>query len=793
MAVKSRLAYSTTPTLMRVVAALSIGTAGLGAVEVSQARDLPRPVAGQGGVSPVVSVRGGIAPVVSNPGVPVVSGRPVRGGVPVVTNPGTPAAPVIPTAPARGGVPVVTNPGVPVAPTMPIRGGVPVVTNPGVPVAPTMPVRGGVPIVTNPGVPVAPITPVVAGRPTRGGVPVVVNPGVPSTPVVGRPVRGGSPMPVPVTPTPVTPTPVTPPAPPPPPANTGVYAGTLVTLRVPSSNGLVGMGGQTVVGTIKDPANLTGLTIKVGARQFDVTVDKVDGQFTIRLFDNELSGKQTIAVTVTPKTAAGALAEEAFNLPVSAQSGNIVNALNRMTFGATPALLRQVNQYGFTAYLDQQLNPAGIADTAFAARNVDAMLRQDKVNDWERDQGLQEWRISHAAWSDRQLQNVMALFWENHFWSVPKRQWLIDGQISEINSFRANALGKFSTLLMASVKSPVMMDYLDNSSSTKNGITENYARELLELHTVGVDGGYQNEDIRAVARILTGWGVEEIDHPQIADPERKLVVFKFDPNRHDTTAVAVPFMNFTSAGVTGTGAVKRGEDLVMALAALPQTRKFVCGKLVAQFISEDKPATAMKTCDDAWVRSDGTMSVILRDLLSSADFANVANTRNKAKTPFEYVVGAIRNFSLGEVTQNDKGDPQDWTYYLTNMLEAAGQDFKSFPVPTGFKELTTRWLSTASLIGRMDKMTKFVSSTWAVKTTYPEMVRASGYKTEEGVAAYLLTLATADRFRRDEYTAVIEALRGSDGKFAMTDTADLDRAVHRALGLIVTLPSYQIQ
>jgi large repetitive protein len=566
-------------------------------------------------------------------------------------------------------------------------------------------------------------------------------------------------------------------------------ANATVTLRSPDVGGTVSRGGETLFGTVSDPASVLGLMVRVNAgRQTYVSVDAKTGQYAVRLVGTDTTAA-TVSVDVTAVRELGPDDPQNFRFTVGASTDAKMSMLSRITFGLSPALLRRVEPMSFTAYLDEQLNPGTIPDTAFLAMNPSAMLKLNILNDWERDSAMQRWRIALAAYSDKQLQVLMAVFWENHFWSVPKRQWLIDGQVTEFKNFYTYGLGRFEDLLLISMKSPVMMDFLDNAASRKDNITENYARELLELHTVGVDGGYTNNDIRAVANILTGWTLEEVDHPQVADPERKLVVFKFDPQMHDSTARTVPFINFSSPSASGAGAISRGVALARALAKSPKTHKFVCGKLVAQFISEDKPASAVKVCTDAWLASDGRMSVILRALLTSPDFASPANMRNKAKTPFEYVVGTIRNFGLYEKLEEDR----DWAWEMSNILESAGMNLKSYPVPTGFKEQTTKWLSTASMNGRMRKVTNLVAQEWSIKRDYAGMMRAAGLRAPEAMAAYLMTIATADRYRLDEFQAVVEALRGSDRMINPDDPEDVKRSVERALSLIVTLPSYQIQ
>src|SRR5436190_10277728 len=313
---------------------------------------------------------------------------------------------------------------------------------------------------------------------------------------------------------------------------------------------------------------------------------------------------------------------------------------------------------------------------------------------------LQELAVVRAALSERQLQEVMVDFWTNHFnvfLGKGADRFLMPSYIEE--TIRPNALGKFADLLIATARSPAMMFYLDNWESvapgsqpphqTRNGelgtrntlfrlprsafrvvsanrmpkgINENYARELLELHTLGVDGGYTQQDVIAVARIFTGWS--------IAPPPRG-GGFEFHDWAHDRGAKTVLRVAFPPG---------HGEDEAVRLLALlansPATMHHVSRQLCARFVADDPPDGCVDAAAAAWQRSGSDIREVLRAIFRSPDFWAPQNVRAKVKTPLEFVVSAAR--AVG-------ADP-DSTARLAQVVARLGEPMYLHVAPDGYAE-----------------------------------------------------------------------------------------------------------
>ena len=321
--------------------------------------------------------------------------------------------------------------------------------------------------------------------------------------------------------------------------------------------------------------------------------------------------------------------------------------------------------------------------------------------------------LVRAALSDRQLLEVMTVFWENHF-SVSSNA--IVNQLSLIDydrTIRQHALGRFRDLLGAVAKSPAMLSYLDNFLSVVDslhpnptewrveqrraahpplgdtsfvrvvrhritGVNENYARELMELHTLGVDGGYTQHDVQEVARCLTGWG---IDDPQYGG------VFSFHPTLHDAGEKTVLGVHIPP----GRG-IEDGEDVLDLLARHPSTARFIAKKLVVHFVSDDPPPTLVDRAAKAYLRTDGDIREVLRTILESPEFNSRAAYRAKVKTPFELVASILRVMNA----------PADTTRAASQLVAQLGQPIFGRATPDGWPDVATAWMNTGALMNRIN-------------------------------------------------------------------------------------------
>ncbi|HUB31005.1 MAG TPA: DUF1800 domain-containing protein [Terracidiphilus sp.] len=312
-------------------------------------------------------------------------------------------------------------------------------------------------------------------------------------------------------------------------------------------------------------------------------------------------------------------------------------------------------------------------------------------------------RLTRDIYSTAQLQEVMTDFWMNHFnVYLRKNETMPYYLVSyERDVIRPLALGKFEDLLEATAHSPAMLLYLDNSESigpdsfaaerakmaadrragnqkrAREGLNENYARELMELHTVGVNGGYTQADVTQVARILTGWTVER---PQRGGG------FEFDPNRHEPGTKVALGQKFKDQGEM------EGRELLHFLATRPATAQFISRKLAIRFVSDDPPQSLVDRLAKTYLTSGGDISAMLRTLYHSPEFWSASVYRAKVKTPIEFVVSALR----ASDAQVDNLRP------VANELRNLGMPLYQCVPPTGYNWQASTWVSTGALVDRMN-------------------------------------------------------------------------------------------
>jgi uncharacterized protein (DUF1800 family) len=323
-------------------------------------------------------------------------------------------------------------------------------------------------------------------------------------------------------------------------------------------------------------------------------------------------------------------------------------------------------------------------------------------------QELSEAKILRMILSERQLQEVMTDFWVNHFnIFAPKDsdQWYIAAYERDV--IRPHALGKFSDLLLATAQSPAMMVYLDNFNSigpnseanggkrkdgkrNGRGLNENYAREVMELHTVGVNAGYTQTDVTHLAAILTGWGV---NNPNLGGK------FVFDPKKHEPGAKEW-FGETLSDDGTPAGDFQQGVDALKHLAELPQTAHFISWKLAQRFVADDPPPTLVDAMAETYLQTDGDIKAILLTMIRSREFNSRQSFRNKVKTPAEFLASVFRT------TATDPADPAA----LVQAERQMGMPFYGKLEPTGYYITADQWMNTTALIDRLNFSLQLVKS-----------------------------------------------------------------------------------
>lgn len=403
-----------------------------------------------------------------------------------------------------------------------------------------------------------------------------------------------------------------------------------------------------------------------------------------------------------------------------------VRVLNHLTFGVTPALISQFNALGandtarLTAFVDQQLNPAAIDDSALDTRLTGAgytTLNKSLTQLWA-DHILpdpawdvrmrpsveaQRSTIVRAVHSRRQLFEVVSAFWHDHF-NVPLYDFLGGATYVHYHRdvIRANAFGNFRTMLEGVAQSTAMLYYLDNASNTRSGPNENFARELLELHTFGAENylgfvdpfqvppapedpafpiGYTDVDVYETAAAFTGWSVKD-GHWQY--PTENDGTFVYRQAWHDAGPKFVlgRFLNPEQP------AMKDGRDILDRLAQHPRVAKFICRKLIRRFVS-DRPDQALVDSAAAVFRANwqqpNQIALTLRHILLSNAF--IHSWGSKQRRPFEVVVAAMRALGIDWTPRVDdsKSDELHW------RMAATGHTMYEWPAPNGYPDTGLAW------------------------------------------------------------------------------------------------------
>jgi uncharacterized protein (DUF1800 family) len=399
--------------------------------------------------------------------------------------------------------------------------------------------------------------------------------------------------------------------------------------------------------------------------------------------------------------------------------------LNRVTWGVSPSSFDESVRLGRDRYLAMQFRPGPVTLPEPAQRAIEQMSisRQPVL---EILQGLEEQRkaiaklenlderkvandayqqelnrlaveaqtrfLLRAMYSPNQLQEHLTWFWMNHF-NVFQGSGTLRAMIGnyEERAIRPHALGKFRDLVAAVVRHPAMLRYLNNEQNARNRINENFARELMELHTLGVDGGYSQQDVQELARILTGLGLNvTANTPKVpANLQAQYVrdgVFEFNPARHDYGDKV-----FLGIKVQGAGMAEVDQAIDM-LSRHPATARFISKKLAVYFVSDNPPAGLVKRLSDVFLRSDGDIATVLRTLFTSPEFN--ASLGKKFKDPLHYVLGAVRFPVTSQPIENVRP--------LLGWLSRMGQPLYGRQTPDGYPLDDTAWNSASQMVARFD-------------------------------------------------------------------------------------------
>src|SRR5215831_5272774 len=334
-------------------------------------------------------------------------------------------------------------------------------------------------------------------------------------------------------------------------------------------------------------------------------------------------------------------------------------------------------------------------------RRMSEMSRQPRAVVLE---DLSEAKLFRAIYSNRQLEEVLTDFWFNHFNVFEAKGPQFRAMLAnyEDKAIRPNVLGKFKDLLLAVAHHPAMLYYLDNWESMSSdvfqvgpfaqgvagngppffarqahGLNENYGRELMELHTLGVNGGYTQQDVINVARCFTGWTIRQVNQK----PEFAFAAFMHDTGEKTVLGHKIP------AG----GGEQDGLQVIDILVHHPAAARFISTKLARRFVADDPPPELIERMARTFLKMDGDLRAVMETMLTSRDFFSQGALQSKVKSPLEMVVSAVRAL--------DANTPD--TFTLAQKVADMGEPLYAKEPPTGYKDTTEAWLSTANVMARI--------------------------------------------------------------------------------------------
>ncbi|HTY71793.1 MAG TPA: DUF1800 domain-containing protein [Actinomycetes bacterium] len=442
----------------------------------------------------------------------------------------------------------------------------------------------------------------------------------------------------------------------------------------------------------------------------------------------------------------------------------VLHLIRRATYGYTPTLEKEVRAVGTRTWLEQQLAPSTVSDTtmdAILAKHFPRLnwtIRQvwdtNQFTNYSGDMMTDTLlaTVARSLWSKRQLFEVMVEFWSNHLnVTCPSDSVWDNRHLYDRDVIRKHALGNFKDMLLASAKHPAMLNYLNQAESTKDQPNENYGREVLELHTVGVDAGYDENDIYASAKILTGLTLKNLKPPyddNSGNPKNASwthLEYYYDTTIHYPSPVQVMGHTFNTHKASGGEA--DANAYLLWLARHPKTAQRLALKLATHFVSDNPPDSLVTRMANAYTANDTAIVPVLRTLFTSREFAT--SVEQKVKRPYEDIVGALRTLGVTQSPLPDvpavSDDPswRDGLQAIYWQLQDMGHAPMNWPQPDGYPDVAVSWQSSSGLLGRWSTHMSHVAGWWpsaSDKTlTWPKSpVDGKKYPNQSSLARYLL-------------------------------------------------------
>ncbi len=495
-------------------------------------------------------------------------------------------------------------------------------------------------------------------------------------------------------------------------------------------------------------------------------------------------------------------------------------ALTRMTFGPRPGDVERVAKMGLDHYVEQQLHPESIDDSV-----MDKMLEQfpsltmsltelyenypqpkpqpkptttpapnapsnSKGKDPDatpvpramRPKGprevieeLQQATLLRAIYGERQLFEMMVDFWTNHFniyIAKDADKWMKTVDDREV--VRKHALGNFKEMLLASAKSPAMLEYLDNRVSVKGKPNENYAREIMELHTLGVDGGYTYVDIQNVARAFTGWTIA----PPRA-PGQSAGGYIFNARQHDDDEKVV-----LGVKIPRGGAESDGLKVIEILSNHPSTAKFLAKQLVRRFVSDTPPDSLVDRVAATYQKTGGDIRQMMSVILHSDEFKK--SYAQKVRRPFEFLVSALRALDV-------KLEPKD-ADIVRMAMASLGQPLFQWPTPDGYPDGYGAWINTNGLLARWNIVLNLAQEggrgAYGVRADVRTPTLQSGAKTAAELVDFWINRLLNRAMSAADRDKVMNYLTGGNSNFVLNEQS-MRGKLPGVVALILSSPDYQ--
>lgn len=525
------------------------------------------------------------------------------------------------------------------------------------------------------------------------------------------------------------------------------------------NNDEVNSSGFTLEGEVTDDIKVAQVTAELIDPILGTTItnrqvlfNTSSGFWAMAVTNGKVSIDQNIIIRLEAVDASGNTSTSEISLATIEVEQNPLQLVNRITFGLTPDLLNRVKQGD--DILQEQLSEQTLDDSVL---EQDVASMPSETIDDVRQQTL--YRMFNA---NKQLREVMTWFWENHFNTNYSAHQNASFELLENQQFRMHALGNFTDLLLASAKSPAMLHYLNNQQNRVGRANENYAREVMELHTLGVDGGYSDQDVAELSKIFTGWQENEGS-------------FNFNDVEHDFSDKVVMGRAYTGVGV------EEGEQVLADLAIHPSTASYLCGKLVIYLVDEYGNTALQSQCAAEFLAQQGEIKPVLQVIFNSQAFAQAQVLRDQVKTPLEMLLSIARNYSATVDAEN-----------MHLALAQLGQPLFTYPVPTGYSDAAADWINSNALLQRLRMANEIVwQQQHGIELNLSTNLISQGVDTAEAVVSYLAEISFGGQLTDVELATFTEIL--NQGEPFDIQAQDAELKLQRLLASIIAAPAYQMQ